>query len=301
MQNRNFQNILVTGASSPIGRSLALQLRYDYPTAHITGLARSLVGLPYDRSIQIDLAGPIPIIRAEFDLVVHASVANLASGLSPADIEHVNLYGSVNLFENLCLSSECTVLNLSTVSVYDAPLEQELVEGSKKSSIQGLGRSKLDFENFLHRSFFRQGMTLLSLRIPVLLLQNVRHNFISKWIFSIKNSEELTLFNPGSMFNLTVDDLSIYRFAKVFFCLHKNRSLVCNLSTHSPISILSTAKIVIGFSGKKVKIIEKKSKKPAQLMSCSLAERYGYRPLSTVECISEFSKKSFSGAGRYFD
>ncbi len=289
---QRFREILVTGATSPIGRALALMLRRDNPGARITGLSRRSVDLPFDRSIQTDLGASVPSIEGEFDLVVHAAAAVPANVAAQEEFEGVNVRGSMALFRALRFTQDCAVLNLSTSAVYDAPSVAEIDEDSAKTADNAYGKSKLEFENFLQTQVLRPGVTILSVRIPVLLVVGVANNFVANWISSIRNGRAITLFNPSGPLNAVVDDMAIYRFMDLFFRQQHGGHLVCNLSARDPVSIREAARVVMSGMGKTVEVIEKTAPKPAQTISHSLAERYGYRAPSTIDCLSRFAEKS---------
>ena len=290
---QKFREILVTGATSPIGRALALMLRRDNPGARITGLSRRSVDLPFDRSIQADLMDYKLSIDGEFDLVVHTAAAVPAMVSAQHDFEKVNVHGSAKLLRSLHLAEDCAVLNLSTSSVYDDPAAIDIYEDSAKTTNNAYGKSKLEFENFLQTQVLRPGVTILSLRIPVLLVVGVANNFVSNWISSIRNGRAITLFNPSGLLNAVVDDIAIYRFMNLFFGQQNDIHLVCNLSARDPVPIREAARVVMNSMGRTVEIIERQAPKPAQIISHKLAEHYGYMAPSTTECLSRFAKSSF--------
>jgi nucleoside-diphosphate-sugar epimerase len=269
-------------------------LRRDNPRARIAGLSRRPVGLPFDRSIQADLGVSIPDIEGEFDLVVHAAAAVPAATAAQDEFDKVNVVGSAALFGALRLAKNCAVLNLSTSAVYNAPSVAEIDEDSAKTVDSPYGKSKLEFEELLHTRIWRPGLTILSVRIPVLLVPGVAHNFVAGWMSSIQNGEAITLFNPTGPLNAVVDDAAIYRFANMVLRQRHGGQLICNLSARDPISIREAARLVTGTIGKTVAMIEKQAPKPAQTISHRLAKRHGYEAPSTAGCLVRFVERSLN-------
>ena len=270
-------------------------LRRDNPVARITGLSRRSADLPFDRSIQADLGASVPSIDGEFDLIVHAAAAVPATVAARGEFDRVNVRGGAALFRALRLAQDCSVLNLSTSSVYDAPSVAEIDEESAKTADNAYGKSKLEFESFLQMQVLRPGVTILTVRIPVLLVVGVANNFVANWISSIRNGGAITLFNPSGPLNAVVDDWAIYRFMDLFFGQQSGGHLVCNLSASDPVSIREAARIVMDGMGRTIEVIETPALKPAQIISYSLAERHGYTAPSTTDCLSRFAKSSFRG------
>lgn len=291
--NGRFRNVLITGATSPIGHALAELVRRDNPGARIAGLSRRAVGPPFDRSCQIDLRAPIPAIDGEYDLVIHAAAAVPASVKTPGEFHAVNVDGSVLLFDALRLSPDAAILNISSSSVYDAPDVAELDEAAPKTT-GGYGASKLAFEQWLEHALGPTGATVLSVRIPVLLVPGVANNFVSRWVTSIRAGEAITLFNPDGLLNAVVDDESLYAFARTYLGRREGGALSCNLAAREPMQIRSAGRLMMDALGRAVEVIERPAPKPTQTINCALAERNGYVAPTTAECLTRFARRSLT-------
>jgi UDP-glucose 4-epimerase len=289
----NYHRVLITGASSPIGGALAALLRQDNSAVHITGLSRKGVGAPFDRYVCADLGQSVPSIEGEFDLVVHAGSAVPATVTSDADFEAVNVVGSMALLGGLQLAQTCGILNISSLAIYDDPTAKELTEDSAKTTANAYGASKLKFEEALG-DLVRPGMSILSLRIPVLLVKDVKNNFVSKWALAVQSGDPITLFNPDGLLNAVVDELEIHQFAMSYLAGKPGGHLICNLSSSNPIPVREAAHIFLSAVGHKVPIIEKQAPKPAQTVSHSRAVAHGYRPRSVSEVLAKYARRSIN-------
>lgn len=287
-----FRDIVITGASSPIGRALAARFRHDNPSARITGVARRPLDANFDRHIQADLRLPPPQISGDFDLVIHAAAAIPSTAPTADDFDRVNVQGSSALFHALKLTSTCAILNLSTSSVYDAPSAVDLDESAAKTTTNPYGMSKLAFEDLLRTTLQRPGMTVLSLRIPVLLAPGVANNFVAGWLSSIRAGGAVTLFNPDSLLNALVDDEAIYHFSSSFLSRRSGTELTCNVSCRDPISVRVAARVVMQAAGRTVDIVEHVAPRPSQTINHALAASRGYQAPSAAACLTRFVRSS---------
>tara|TARA_B100002003_G_scaffold206399_1_gene200202 strand:+ start:1812 stop:2675 length:864 start_codon:yes stop_codon:yes gene_type:complete len=280
-------NILVTGGNSPLGIFFIKRLLNTFVDCSILALSRTELGIKDKRleSLYFDLVNDRFNIDKEFDVVIHAaaSVPNSMKNLS--ELSAVNLEGSTKLFERIKFSNNSLVLNISSSSVYDDPTTNILFEYSQKTSINHYGLSKLNFENALTDIFVSTTVNLLSLRLAVVLVKDVKYNFMSQWLKSIKSGEPIELSHPNALFNACIYSEDIFQFFLKYIKQPITKHLICNLSCKHPIKVIDAAKLMMKTLNSSVPIIEKKSDKKAQLISFDLASKNGFIPRSVEDSI----------------
>ena len=210
------------------------------------------------------------------------------SAQDDAEFSAVNHKGSISFFENVVLTKNATILNISSTSVYDDPSSEILTENSKKTSDNQYGLSKLQFENSLNSLFANTSIRVLTCRLPVLLVKGVQNNFMANWLQQIRIGQPITLFNPESLLNACIYGEDIFNFFIKFYEESSNQNLTCNLSSKNPITVIDAAKLMIDSLGGPIKIIEKQAEKTAQLVSNKLAVENGFKPKTVEGSIRSF-------------
>jgi len=283
-------NILVTGGNSPLGSFFIRRLLDTYKDCRILAFSRTLLDIEDYRLevLSFDLINDIFTRNKEFDMVIHAAAAVPNSVKDLSELAAVNLIGSSNLFERINLSANSLIINMSSSSVYDDPYEDVLTENSKKTSKEYYGLSKLNFENYLRGYCEGKNVNFLSLRLPVVLVKNVKNNFMAKWLNLINNQQSITLSHPDSLFNACIYSEDIFQFILNYSKKQITKNLTCNLSCKNPIKVIDVANLMIKNLNSSVDILEKKSNKKSQLFSFDLASINGFEPRSVEESIKLF-------------
>ena len=212
-------NILVTGSNSPLGSFLIKRLLETSEDCLIFALSRSSLDIKSSRVkvISFDIEEDEFNLKEQFNLVIHAAACVPNNSKSDSDIFDINLTGSLKLFEKIKFKRNSLIFNISSSSVYDDPSKGVLVETSKKTTKNIYGLSKLKFEKALEQLYKNSSVSLLTVRLPVVLVKGVKNNFISTWLNSIKEKKPVSLFNPESLFNACVYAEDIFRF--LYICL----------------------------------------------------------------------------------
>jgi len=283
-------NILVTGGNSPLGSFFIRRLLDTYKDCRILAFSRTLLDIEDYRLevLSFDLINDIFTRNKEFDMVIHAAAAVPNSVKDLSELAAVNLIGSSNLFERINLSANSLIINMSSSSVYDDPYEDVLTENSKKTSKEYYGLSKLNFENYLRGYCEGKNVNFLSLRLPVVLVKNVKNNFMAKWLNLINNQQSITLSHQDSLFNACIYSEDIFQFILNYSKKQITKNLTCNLSCKNPIKVIDVANLMIKNLNSSVDILEKKSNKKSQLFSFDLASINGFEPRSVEESIKLF-------------
>ena len=287
-------NILITGASSALGKYFIEESLKEFPNAKILALFSSTRLTLNDERVewlQYNLKKDIFNRNEFFNIVIHAASAVPKRVMNSSDFFNINCKGSLLLFQNINFDHSASILNISSTSVYDDPSSLILTESSLKTNKDLYGVSKLKFEYMLSDELKEKNISILTCRIPVLLSKNVKNNFIAGWLLDISQNNQLTLFNPDGLFNACITDEYIFKFFISFRENYKKKNLICNVSSNSPISIYELAKYVVAYAGEKIRINMQDSSQPAQLISNQLAQEHGFNPKSVKGSIKLFLEK----------
>ena len=285
-------NILVTGSNSPLGSYLIRKLTNTFNDYEVFALSRGKYGpsLNNVKYFTHDLKKDTFSVNQSFDIVMHVASAVPAFTTNQKDFTLANLEGSKRLFENLTLNENATVLNISSTSVYDDPLSEILSEDSKKTSTNFYGISKLEFEKAIINMFSHTSIRVLTCRLPVVLVEGVKNNFIANWLKQVEMGGPVRLFNPDSLFNACISGKDIFNFFMHFKETLSNKSLICNLSSKTPMKVIEVAKLFVNSLDKSIRIVEEEASEKAQLVSNDLAIKNGFKPQKVKSCIASFIK-----------
>ena len=113
------------------------------------------------------------------------------------------------------------------------------------------------------------------MRIPVLLVPEIKGNFISSWASKIINGQQITLYNPNSLLNAVISGKSIIEFALYADYQNKNYN---EFTSKNAIKIIEVAKIMSKILEKKLIYIEEKNDRLNQQIVTNLAEENVLRP-----------------------
>ena len=285
------KHILITGPNNPLGQCFVNGLIRNYPNSNLFSLSRSVKIKNFGNivhHIPFDLSKDNYHYPENIDILVHTASAVPSTTQNHDEYFQINFEGSKRLIENIKFSNDAKILNISTSSVYDDPIANVLNEDSKKTTKDPYGLSKMMFEQYLKDRFEHSTIKFLTCRIPVLLVNNVRNNFISKWLINIKERKSITIFNPDSLLNACILGEEILKFFLYFANKRTAKSLICNLSTKHPIKIITAANYMMDLLGIRVEIIEKNIEQKAQLVSNKLAVKNGFKPKSVKESLKSY-------------
>ena len=291
MNQDKIKHILLTGPNSPLGQCFISMLIKYFPNSKFFSLSRSTKINNFDKyvsHIPFDLHNDNFYLSKNIDILIHVAAAVPATIENSADFFKINFEGTKKLIENLRFSDDAKILNISTSSVYDEPLADILYENSIKTKSNPYGLSKLMFDEYLNEKFKNSLIQVITCRVPVLLVNNVRNNFISNWLKNIKTGNPITLFNPQSEINACVTGNDILNFFLNILQQNRIDNLICNVSSSEPIKIIDAATFIMETLGAKVGIIEEASDVKAQLISHDLAKKNGFEPSTVIESLKSF-------------
>lgn len=298
-------NILVSGATSATGIASIRWIYQNWPDLNIILLGRQsdrLIALAqrFDltaKAIDLDArpedfgAQTAALDLPEIDILLHLAAENPSTANTPEQFYRVNFINSAALSESIPFSKNATCINFSTASVYDQNTRY-LSENSDKTTTNHYGISKLLFERFL-TTFSSQetnGPRALSLRIPVLLAPDIKHNFLSKWKTEIKHGSEIEMANADAGFNACVLLDDILNFCKHFHSQQALHQLTCNVGSKGPETIRHVHKILCKQMNRTLSTTVVTSPKLSQFYDCSLAVKHGFEPSSVATAIKKFAE-----------
>ena len=278
--------IIFTGSSSPICQSLLKNKsfldRYDLVFTY----SRTKL-LPSDNTTK----------QLIHNYTSDYQVPKLLSGLK-VDIFHAaaavpayypdkqwEIYKKINVCQPLSfikrvekIANKVSFFFLSTTSVYDKTVGNELFESSKKTNEENFyGYSKLLFEDNIKKLEVRY----LGLRVPVLLCPNVKHNFLSNLKKNFIEKKVIRISHPQALFNAIVSDRDILRLCCAFF----DNDIKCgiyNAGTSNPTTLHSLFTLI----GTDYEIIE--SSCPPQLVNINKLQLENFVPETTVEAFVHY-------------
>lgn len=283
-------NILITGASGPLGQYFITECLQIFPQAKILALSKTTL-ITEDTRVEYlhhNLKTDRFMRTEAYDFVIHTASIVPNKAEEDSDFISINCVGSLRLFQEITFNKSAAILNMSSTSVYHDPDAITLTENSKKTTNDLYGISKLQFESMLAVEFRGRNINILTCRIPILLVKNVQNNFLAGWVLNILKNKKIKLFNPDDLFNACVNEKDILKFFLSFHQRFKNKNLTCNLSSSNPISITALAHQVMESLGKQTGIHVEESTEVAQLVSNKLAVEHGFKPQSVKDSIKSF-------------
>ncbi len=282
------KNVLITGAGSPFGRFASKYLK-ELKGFKVFGLSHSRSKISnFDFLLKNDLRKDNEIFNDKFDFIFHFASAVPAKFSSEEDFRSINIDGSLNLFSKINLNDNAVIFNASSLSVYDEKISGLINESSKKTEENFYGKSKLVFEKELKKFFESKRVSLISARIPVLIVPEVRNNFISKWRKSILEGKKIQISNPNKTFNALVDGKSLIDL--VVNNNFENKKISINVGSDETSTFYEIAKTMGDFLDLEVKFDRIETTKHNKIISNLLASSIGYKVPNSKDIIKNFLK-----------
>ncbi len=280
-------NILITAANSNFAKNVIKYLlkKDKKNTFKFYGTSRTGNSISkYSKVYKVDFNNnKFPKINIIFDLIIHIAA------LVPRNINHnfdqVNHLNPGIFFEKLNYNFNAKFLNISSMSVYQDSKKTFIRESSPKTKNDLYGISKLSFEIKLKKIFKNKNISIVSARVPCLLVPNSKGNFLSNWKKDIMAGKKIFLSNPDSKFNAAIDGESLIDF---ILCQNKNKIDSYNVSATDELTILEVAKLMAKKLNKKLKYEIIPSNRPSQILIISKAEKMGFTSPNMSDIVSKF-------------
>ena len=198
------KKLLLTGATGFVGKNIFPILRGKYA---VTTLGRSC-----DNNITTDLSREIPVLKTNFDVVVHA--AGKAHCLPRTDAE-AQLFFDINFSgtKNLCAALEQSVIPksfvfISTVAVYGCESGENISEESPLAGTSPYAKSKIEAERFLQGWCSKNNVVLTILR-PSLIAGADAPGNLGAMVRGMKSGKYLRVGNGSARKSIVmVEDLA---------------------------------------------------------------------------------------------
>jgi len=283
------KNILITAANSNIAKAFLQyltknNLRDQYQLFGTSRNGNDLQG--FQNAYKLDfLFDEAPIINITFDYIFHFAAALPAYYSNTSDFMQINVESPLNFFSTIKLNKGALFVNISSWDVYEKP-NSKIVENSPKTTSSQYGISKLLFEDKITSLLTKAEMRVISIRLPCLLIPEVKGNFMAKWKSSINKHKTISITNPNATSNAFVDGNSIFSFALGYGA---GPSLSFNVASRNLISYKNIAEILSSAHNKKLLFETSNSNGKNQTIDSSLAEKYGFIPPDLEDIVTEYS------------
>jgi len=284
------KNVLVTGANCSLASAFVAYLTErglnDQYLIYGTSRTGNKVN-GFHQVFRLDFSSnDVPDIAVDFDYVFHLAAALPRQYRENADFTRINVDGPIKFFERISFNAGGLFLNISSWDVYAKP-NSNISEGSPKTTDNYYGMSKLLFEEKITSLLSSAVLTVISVRVPCLLIPSVKGNFMAKWKNLISEGESISIANPDSTSNAFIDGASIFRFALDYKSV---ASLSFNVGAKNAISLQHIAQIVAMKARKKLSFETKEVGGESQHIATILAEKYGFVAPSLEQIVTTYSQ-----------
>lgn len=283
-------NILITGSNSSLSLNFQKYIKKKFNgEAILFGTNRTGESQKgFKKIYKIDFrSSNFEKISETFDYVIHVASAVPSKCHERELFRQVNVVGPISFFKQLKLKDNAKILNISSMSVYQRSMEEFLSEESEKSKSDEYGLSKLCFEEEISELYADSDISILSVRVPCLLVANIQGNFIAKMKEKILNNEQVQLSNINSPFNAAVDGNSLIEFVLDFKYNSIRENF--NVASQKNMTILEMAKCIAQSAGKSLIYTEVATDFPSQILKTEKAERYGFNPPNLQNVLMKFT------------
>ena len=290
MDPENMQ-ILLTGSGTLIGNNLAQYLskkNFKLICSYRKSFPKNISTNKKIKIIKIDLEKKIKI-KDNFDILIHCAAAIPSYNLSDKKIFKINVNGFKKLLQ-ICKKNKCQkIILLSTTSVYGKPNKVVLNENYRGKQIDSYGKSKLKMESILEKFCKENKCSGTVLRMPGVLGQNSKHNFLSNLKDFIKNKKHPVIFNPNLKFNNAVHIKTLC--SVVYQSLSNKKFDIFNIGSKYPLKLKIIVNLMINkIYGKNLKnlVIFKISHQKGFRINVKKALKSKYKLCNTRDTILKF-------------
>lgn len=194
--------ILVTGAGTLVGNTISIKIpkKHKVFSSYNKTLPKNLKKFKNITTCKIDLTKEIKFNK-NFDILVHCASLVPAKTSSKKLFYNVNILGFKKLLE-LSKKNNCKkIILLSTMSVYGEIKSNTITEKTKFNNPDSYGMSKIKMEKSLEEFSKKNNMSGFVLRLPGILGNKSKHNFLSNSLNIIKKKKKILINNPDLLFN----------------------------------------------------------------------------------------------------
>ena len=292
-------HVLVTGAGSFIGghaivalsrAGLRVTATFRSESSAIRALkavSRDVDFLPLDLARKDDFL----VLPKSVDSIVHIAGVSSPPAVAADDVLGCNVLGAQNLINYASTVKVSRVIVASTLSIYGDIEEAVVTERTVVRNPDLYGASKLLAE----RLFAAESHCLpcVALRLPGVLGKGAHRAWIPTLLEQIRRNEDVTVYNPQSMFNNAahVDDLN-----NLFLKLlegHWSGFHSIPIAAAGEISIENLVRMLILQTGSRSGILEGKARKQPFTVSSEYAiKNFGYNPMNIEIMLDRYVDES---------
>lgn len=237
--------ILITGVGGFIGGELARELSKTY---RVYGIYRKTIpSLKNSKNLKLIRSNlkKINDLPKECDYIIHAASETPNKVKDQEKLYNSNLEATRNLVTYSKKVGCKYFLFCSSMSVYGINKQSIISERSYFKYPNAYGLSKINCEKMIKNyTLKKENFFSTSIRLPGVVGDNSRGNFISNITDKIIKGEEIKVYNKKSYFNNIVHVHEIAEFAKIWIKNKKNPYSFFNVASSNPITLDKVAKII---------------------------------------------------------
>lgn len=235
-----------------------------------------------------DIVSKLFVLPSDIDAVFH--LGNVTYKKNMNQISKINLQMNKNIFQLVRKHKNIRkLIFFSTTSVYG-----KKNKGKVNESVKFLDRGTYAMSKFKSEKIFSKlkNVKVYNIRIPGVLGTDPESNFISNLIKKIKNNLTVEVFNPQNLFNNTI---LINNLCQFLFKLYSNnfKSGTILLGSLNPLTIERIVQNIKSFFKSKSMVIYNIKNEGCYLDISRAMKVYKFKPLTTIETISLYTKKKY--------
>ena len=229
--------ILITGAGTLLGKEIShymVKKNNKVLSTYYKSSPKKFGNKKLSYFSKINLENKITI-KHKISSLIHCASIVPADGLS----ENKTFTKNIKFFNNLlkvCKKNSCkNIVLISTISVY-GKFSGIINEKTRINPIDAYAKSKLEIENILKNYCKKNRCNFFILRIPVLLGEESKNNFLSVILKKILNDKKIVFSNPNIKLNTFIHVKTIAKITEYLF-LSKFKNLTLNLCAKNNVKL----------------------------------------------------------------
>jgi UDP-glucose 4-epimerase len=294
-------HVLLTGASSFLGRHLAEQLAREgvAVTATYRNNQTSIAGLGGGdskdnlRSVRLDLANEraFSSLPAKVDAVIHVAGVSSAAGVSTDDMLACNVLGTRNVVRYALAAGAKRLIYMSTLSVYGKVDAATIDENTPVRDPDIYGASKYLGERLIAAA--ADQIPSIAVRLPGILGRGGHRAWLPTVLQQIHEGKAVTIFNPDASFNNAahVNDLAA-------FCLRMMEQRwrgfhAMPVGAAGLTTVRAAVERLMAATGTQVPIMVRPAPQASFTISSDYAvQSFGYRPMEISAMLDRYAADS---------
>lgn len=286
----NSKKILILGGSGFVGFNLSLFLSKKNSVTSTYLNNKQIIGKKYPnlKFIKVNLEKPISF-KGNYDLVIYCAYKTESNHKNNLKLKQTNQKITKNIIKYLNKKKIKMLVFLSSMAVYKDVNNKSLSESNKLNYKNYYALSKINDERELIKwsKITAEQRKCLILRLPGVIGNGFGSNFINYLIKSLRNHEEIKLYNSNFYFNNIIHVDTIGEYIQKYFSSECKRYLILNLGSKRKLKVVTVAKYLKKKLKSDSKIIDKGKNNRSFLIDISRAIQNKYLPLSVRECLDK--------------